>query len=287
MRSLRQSAPLVGIGFRMPISEWTVQNLDLFEVLEITIDHYLDGGEPQRAAIRSLVGRVPLTAHGVGLSIGTDVPLARDYLERVATAINDLQAPCYSEHLAFTRVPGRELGNLLPLPKTRAVAEDIIDKVRAVQTIVPVPFSLENISYLFEWPDSDLSDAEFFNIICGETGAGLLLDVENLYVNSHNLGFDPYAFLDALPAEVVTGVHAAGGVSIAESFLDRPVLADSHSHPVPDQAVELLGYALRRQKPQTVIVERDDRMHEVGELVIDMARLRDHLSAFSAGRAHV
>jgi uncharacterized protein (UPF0276 family) len=287
MRSLRQSAPLVGIGFRMPISEWTVQNLDLFDVLEITIDHYLDGGETQRAVIRSLVGRVPLIAHGIGLSIGTDVPLARDYLERVATAIDDLEAPSYSEHLAFTRVPGRELGNLLPLPKTRAVAEDIIGKVRAVQTIVPVPFSLENISHLFEWPDSELSDAEFFNIICGETGAGLLLDVENLYVNSHNLGFDPCEFLDALPAEVVTGVHAAGGVSIGESFLDRPVLADSHSHPVPDQAVELLGYALGRQKPATVIVERDDRMHEVGEIVTDVARLRDRLSAPPAGRMYV
>jgi hypothetical protein len=92
------------------------------------LDHCLAGREAARAAIFDLVGKVPLTAHGIGLSIGTEAPLDVEYLEAIAAVLDRLQAPAYSEHLAFTRVPGRELGNLLPLPKTEGVAASIIDK---------------------------------------------------------------------------------------------------------------------------------------------------------------
>ncbi len=94
-----------------------------------------------------------------------------------------------------------------------AVAEAVIAKVRTVQARVPVPFLLENISYLFEWPDQEMSDAQFMTLICAETGAGLLLDIENLYLNASNHGFDPHDFLDALPRGLVQEVHLAGGIA--------------------------------------------------------------------------
>jgi uncharacterized protein (UPF0276 family) len=133
-----------------------------------------------RSAIYDLVGRIPLTAHGIGLSIGTDAPLDDGYLDEVAKIIERLKPQAYSDHLAFTRVPGQDLATLLPLPKTEAIAADIITKVQRVQSRVPVPFLLENISYLFDWPDSTLSDADFLNLICGETQAGLLLDIDSI-----------------------------------------------------------------------------------------------------------
>src|SRR5215831_16456816 len=173
-----KSTPAVGIGYRSAIGDWTRANLAHFDMLEITVDHCISSGETVASGIFDLVGRIPLTAHGIGLSIGTDVPLDLAYLDKVAAVVDRLRAPAYSEHLAFTRAPGRDLANLLPLPKTKAVAEAVIAKVRTVQARIPVPFLLENISYLFEWPDSDMSDAEFINLICRETGAGLLLDVE-------------------------------------------------------------------------------------------------------------
>jgi uncharacterized protein (UPF0276 family) len=129
----------VGIGYRTAIGEWTRENLERFDVLELTVDHCIYGGKQQQSAIFDLVGRIPLTAHGVGLSIGTDEPLDLAYLDQVAAVVERLKAPAYSEHLAFTRVPGRDLGNLLPLPKTEAVAESVIAKVRAVRSRVPVP----------------------------------------------------------------------------------------------------------------------------------------------------
>jgi len=270
----RGTRPAIGIGYRSVIDDWTRQNLDRFDVLEITVDHCIFGGRTTRAAIFDLVDRIPLTAHGVGLSIGTDAPLDLAYLDEVAAVVERLKAPAYSEHLAFTRVPGRDLANLLPLPKTEQVAESVIAKVRTVQSRISVPFLLENITYVFEWPDSKLSDAEFLNLICRETGAGLLLDVENVFLNASNHRFDAYAFLDELSPGLVQEVHVAGGFTVADEALRRPFLADSHSHPVPQEALDLLAYALVRHPPATVILERDERLDAAGEILDDVARIR-------------
>jgi uncharacterized protein (UPF0276 family) len=276
-RGMKLARPAVGIGYRWNIDDWTRANLDRFDVLEVTLDHCFGGSEASRAAIFDLVGRIPLTAHGIGLSIGTDVPLDLAYVDEIAGILDRLQAPAYSEHLAFTRVPGRDLGNLLPLPKTEAVAESIIGKVRTVQLRISVPFLLENITYAFDWPDSELSDVEFLSLICRETGAGILLDLENLYVNGRNHGFDPYAFLDALPAGLVREVHLAGGVTLDEDAVPQPFFADSHSHPVPEAALDLLDYTLARQTPATIVLERDDRLEATDEILADIARIRARL----------
>ncbi len=272
--SLPDTSPLIGIGYRVPITRWTLANLHRFDVLEITVDHYIKGGEYARNAIRNLVDRIPLVLHGVGLSIGTDAPLDETYLDGVAEAIEDLKVPSYSEHLAWTKVPGIDIANLLPVPKTRAAADLLIPKIEQLQARLPVPFSIENISYVFDFPDAEMTDAEFFNLLFRETGVGMLLDVENLFVNSRNHGIDPDAFLDQLPAGVVTGVHAAGGPLIHRPYLDAPFHADNHSHQVPEQALALLERALERQRPQTVILERDNDFEQGEELLADVARIR-------------
>jgi uncharacterized protein len=276
-KAVARSHPAVGLGYRRHIDEWTRANLARFDVLEITLDHCLTGSEASRAAIFDLVGQIPLTAHGIGLSIGTDVPLDLVYLDEIAAIVDRLKAPAYSEHLAFTRVPGRDLANLLPVPKTESVAESIIARVRTVQSRISVPFLLENISYIFDWPDSELSDAQFLSLICRETGAGILLDVENLYLNACNHAFDPYAFIEDLPVESVKEVHVAGGVTLREDFLPKPLLQDTHSHPVPEEALDLLDYALARQAPMAIVLERDDRFDAVEEILDDIARLRARL----------
>ena len=274
---------MVGIGYRTALARWTRANLPQFDVLEITVDHCIHGSSVQRAEIFDLVGRIPLNAHGVGLSIGTDTPLELAYLDRVVEIIERLGAPTYSEHLAFTRVPGLDLANLLPLPKTEAVAEMVIAKVRAVQARVPVPFLLENISYVFDWPDSKVSDAEFLNLICRETGAGLLLDIENLYLNASNHNFDAGTFLDDLSAGLVREVHMAGGVSVPDPGLPKPFLADSHSHPMPPETLELLDCVLARHAPASIILERDERLDAVDEILDDIARIRTRVRKRSIG----
>ncbi len=284
--TLRKPSPAVGIGYRSAIGDWTRDNLAHFDMLEITVDHCISSGESVASEIFDLVGQIPMTAHGIGLSIGTDVPLDLGYLDKVAAIVERLRPPAYSEHLAFTRAPGRDLANLLPLPKTEEVAEAIIAKVRMIQSRIPVPFLLENISYLFEWPESLMTDVEFLNLICRETGAGLLLDVENLYLNAHNHGFDPHAFLNDLPAGIVKEVHVAGGVTVHKDFLARPFLADSHSHPVPDGALDLLDRVLVRHRPDAVVLERDDRLQEFDEILADIRRIRVRVDAVQSGNDH-
>jgi uncharacterized protein len=141
--------PAVGMGFRLEIASWIRSNLSRFDVLEITVDHYIHGGDEARAVFRELVDAIPMVAHGVGLSIGTDVPVDEAYLEQVARTIDDLKMPSYSEHLAWTKAPGIDLANLLPLPKNHQVAESLVKKIRFVQAYLSVPFALENISYIF------------------------------------------------------------------------------------------------------------------------------------------
>jgi uncharacterized protein (UPF0276 family) len=271
--------PLVGIGYRHAIDTWIHANLAQFDVLEITLDHCLTGSRSSSDPIFDLVGQISLTAHGIGLSIGTEAPLDLAYLDAIACLLDRLKAPAYSEHLAFTRVPGRDLGNLLPLAKTEAVAEAIVEKVRIVQSRISVPFLLENISYIFDWPESKLSDAEFLTLICRETGARLLLDLENLYLNAANHDFDAIEFLDALPAGLVGEIHLAGGKAIQEPFLRRPLLVDTHSYPVPEEALALLEHALVRQAPYAIVLERDDRLDAIEEILPDIAAIRAHVAA--------
>ncbi len=274
------AAPLVGLGYRPPIGSQIAGALAEFDVLEITLDHYLLGGAVQQAEILGLVGRIELCAHGIGLSLGTDGPVDRRYLDRIAALIEVLNIPVYSEHVAFTRVPGRDLANLLPLPKTEAVAEHLIRNIRIVQSCVPVPLLLENITYLFDWPDSVMSDAEFFNLICRETGTRVLLDVENLYINSCNHGFDPHDFVDALPAGAVGGLHVAGG-----GIVDG-VLVDTHDHPMRAEAMALLDYVLDRHRPETIILERDRRLEAFDEIMADFSRLKTRVASATSGRQH-
>jgi uncharacterized protein (UPF0276 family) len=279
-RSRAEAArPAIGIGYRAVIDDWTRENLARFDVLEITVDHCMVGGEATRAAIYDLVGRIPLTAHGIGLSLGTDEPLDLAYLDEVARVVERLGAPNYSEHLAFTRVGERDLARLLPLPKTEEVADAIIAKVRTVQSRVPVPFLLENIAYVFDWPERDLSDVEFLTHICRETGAGILLDVENLHLNGHNHGVDPYAFIDAVPAGMVKEVHVAGGETVRDNWQGGEFLSDSHNRPIPEETLDLLDYTLARHAPAVVVLERDDRIEAVDEILDDLACMRARLAA--------
>jgi uncharacterized protein (UPF0276 family) len=282
---LKSARAAVGIGYRSAIAEWTASHIEQFDVLEITVDHYIHGDRTQQQEILELVGRIPLNAHGVGLSIGTDAPLDLVYLDQVAEAVERLKAPAYSEHLAFTRVPGRDLGNLLPLPKTEAVAESIVAKIQIIRSRIPVPFLLENISYAFDWPDSELADADFLNLICRESGAGILLDIENLYLNAANHGFDPHVLIDDLSAGLVREFHMAGGITVQNDRLPRPFLADAHSHPIQEETLDLLEYAVARHAPATIVLERDERFDATDEILSDLTRIRERVNRES-GNVH-
>lgn len=267
------TSPLIGIGYRGALHDWIVKHLHRFDVLEVVVDHYLSGGPVFRRGIQSLIGKIPMTAHGIGLSLGTDEPLDLAYVREVAEIVEILGATNYSEHVAFTRCGGIELANLLPLPRTRDTVDFLVDRVRTVQRHLSVPFSLENITYMFDFRNAELSDAAFLTEICRRTGATLLLDVQNVHVNSLNHDFDPVAFLAELPLGIVAAAHLAGGMTFEH------VEVDTHSFPVSDGALELYRRMLACQSPATVILERDGRLDRPEELLVDVARIRQATAA--------
>jgi len=258
----------VGLGYRRELDAAITANQESIDCLEIISENFLDspaGG----AVLDQLRERFALVPHGVEMSIGTEGPLDRRYLDDLARLVGRTGAPWCSDHLSFTRAGGVSIGQLTPLVRTRALAEDIAVKARQVQERVGTPFLLENITYHLDFP-SELSEAEFITHVVEKAGCGLLLDLTNVFINSVNNKYDPIEFLNSIPLDRVVQLHLAGGY-----WLDGTLL-DSHSKPVPEQVWELLDYvSTRMPKARCVILERDQEFPEdFTELTADLHRAR-------------
>jgi uncharacterized protein len=268
----------VGIGFRKDAYAETMAVIDEIEVLEVTLDHWILGSDETRSMIGAASERVPIVAHGVGLSIGTATPPDERYLEQVAAFIDEVDAPWYSEHLAFTKVPGTDLAQLIPVPRTRAMAEILVENIEAVKRQIDVPIVLENISYYFDWPTAEFTEPEFLDLVLGETNSYLLLDLENLYLNARNHGFDPMDFLHEIRPELVRAVHVAGGV------VHGSLLLDSHDRPVPEAVLSLFDILLGKATPDSAIIERDQDLDRFEEVVEDLRKVKGVVASAHARR---
>ena len=280
-----------------------------FDVLEVTLDHYFWGSARQRARVEELAGPFPLVAHGIGLSLGSDAPPDLAYLDRVADAVERLGMGYYSEHIAFTKMLGgadvdprsrrepasdqpRDIANLMPLPRTEATVEMLVRHIGIVRERVPRPLLLEYITYYWDWADSHLDDATWFNTIFEATGASMLLDVENLWVNGRNhTSLDPSAFIRALQPGVVKALHLAGGRTHAGGAYGEPEIApvevDTHDSGLRAGTLDLLREVLAHHAPETIILERDTGFEDEADragLLADMERIRDIVAETARGR---
>jgi uncharacterized protein (UPF0276 family) len=269
MLSPDNERPKVGIGFRAEEFDAIATRLDDVDVVEVTAEHYIYGSRRVRAMIEGLRERVPIVAHGVTLSLGTAMEPDRSFLREIAAFLGVTGAPWYSEHLAFTKTPSRDLSQLLPLVRTDEMIKVVVDNLAVVHEELRVPMLLENVAYYFEYPESSMSELEFLLRILSEGDCSLLLDLENLRINGTNHGYDAQAALRELPKGSVRAVHVAGG-----SVVDG-VHVDSHDHPIPDRTLELLKDLLRLQRPESVILERDREVDDVRDVLDDVRRIRD------------
>jgi uncharacterized protein (UPF0276 family) len=257
----------VGVGYRHEIGPRILANVPPIEALEVVVEHYIYGSQGQREALLALPDHCPVFLHGVGLSIGTALAPPLDLLETVREYASRVEAPWYSEHLAFTNVPGLDLSQLLPLPRTVEVLEVVCENVVFVQDYLKLPLLLENVAYYFQYPDNELDEFEFLLEICRRTGAGMLLDLENLRVNSLNHQYDPFAIIDSLPQGAVRAVHLAGGT------IEEGVFIDSHDRPVPVEDLDLLRQLLVSQHPDVILLERDQNLEAFQEILEDVRQI--------------
>jgi hypothetical protein len=222
------------------------------------------------AGLAALRGRgVTVVPHGVRLSLGGAEPVDPARVAHLAHCAEALDAPLVSEHIAFVRAGGTEAGHLLPVPRSWDAVEAIVDNVRRTQAELPVPLALEPIAALFDWPDSELTEAQFLTEVLDRTGAGLLLDVANVYANARNRGEDPVALLDALPLERIAYVHVAGGSE------HDGLYHDTHTDEVPAEVLELVTEICARHRPAAFLLERDGRYPAAAVLRAELDAIAD------------
>jgi uncharacterized protein len=267
----------LGIGWRpeLALAISTQADLGFVEVLAEDLDP--DG--PLPAPMEKLRRRgLPIIPHGVSLSLGGAEPPDADRLARLGRLAVRLGSPLVSEHIAFVRAGGIESGHLLPVPRTRESLDVLVENIRIAQESLPVPLALENIASLIEWPEDEMDEARFLCEILERTDALLLLDIENVYANARNHGWDAVQFLRQIPVERIAYVHVAGGIE-----RDR-LYHDTHAHPVPPPVLDLLEELAGMTALPGVMLERDDRFPSSGELSAELAKLQDAVTRGSRRR---
>jgi len=257
----------IGIGWRPEIAG-LVADLPGLRFTEVVAEALPTGTPP--AMLTALRERgVTVVPHGTRLSLGGAEPVEKARLDRFVDAARRLSAPLASEHIAYVRGGGIEAGHLLPVPRSREAIAALTRNVRAVQAELPVPLALEPIAALFDWPDDELTEAQFLTEILERTDALLLLDVANVYANARNRGQDPLALLSALPLDRIAYVHVAGGAEADGRY------HDTHTDPTPQPVFDLVSWLCARRRPPALMLERDGAYPPGPELRGELDRLAD------------
>jgi uncharacterized protein (UPF0276 family) len=280
----------VGVGLRSThYDEILGQRPDVawFEVLS---DKYMNTRGRPLAYLDRIAAHYPVVLHGVGLSIGSVDPLDRAYLAGLRTLRERVQARWVSDHIAWSGVNGRHGHDLYPLPFTEECLRHVARRVCQVQDVLAAPLVLENPSTYLEFAGSALGEAEFIAALLEETGAGLLLDVNNVFVNAHNHGFDAHAYLRRLPLERVVQLHLAGhGQAAVMDAEGRTVtqLIDTHAGPVATPVWALFEEAVRLGARAPVLLEWDAEIPSFDVVHDEARRAQQHIDrALAPGMAY-
>lgn len=258
----------VGLGLRAPHEPlWCAGGDDLprawFEVLS---DNYAHAQGPSRRRLGVLRERHEMVLHGVGMSLGSTDPIDRDYVGRIAALARDLEPAWISEHLAWTSVGGRHHHELLPLPFIDESVETLARNIRQVQDRLGTRLVVENSAAYLAFEASQMSECDFVTSVLHEADCDLLLDVNNLYVNARNHGFDPVVYLESIPPERVRQMHLGGHDDHGD------ILIDAHGSAVAEPVWVLYAEAVRRFPGVPTSIEWDRDVPPLDVLLAEQAR---------------
>lgn len=257
----------LGIGWRPEVAGVAAARSDVGFV-EVVAESLPGAGHPLPFGLSVLLERnVDVVVHGIGLSLGgADRPDA-GRVAVLADAAARFGSPVVSEHLAFVRAGGRSAGHLLPVPRTWAMVDVLVENIRIAQDQLPVPLAVEPAASLVDWPGAELDEADFVAEVVERSGAGLLVDLANLFVNARNTGNDPFVVLDRLPLERVAYAHVAGG------RFDGRYYHDTHAAAVWPEVIALTRELVARLPDAKVMLERDDRFGTDADLGAELDEL--------------
>lgn len=260
--------PSVGLGLRRGLSkDLQAAPAGDFDFLEVAPENWIGVGGAHGAALRELAERYPLSCHGLSLSLGGPAPLDCGFLQEVRGFLDHHRVEHYSEHLSYCSDDGH-LYDLLPLPFTEEAVHHVAARIRQSQDILGRRLAVENVSY-YAAPRQDMDEVTFTNAVLREADCDLLLDVNNVYVNAINHGFDPRDFLARIEPGRVVGMHVAGHFDESDSLK-----IDTHGASVKPQVWSLLAEAYARFGAQPTLLERDFNFPAFAELVAELQTIR-------------
>lgn len=257
-----------GLGLRKPhYTEFLVSSVPVDFVEVISENFMIEGGRP-RDILRRVRERYPVALHGVSMSVGSAQGLDRDYLVRLRALVDELDPLFVSDHLSWSRVPGFNSHDLLPLPYTVEALDLVCTNIAQAQDALGRNMLIENPSSYIGFAQSEMTEWEFLRAVSDRTGCELLLDVNNIHVSAVNHAFDPLAYIAGVPLERVRQIHLAGHSQ------GETLLIDTHDKPVPPCVWALFAHVMRHVGPVAVMIERDDDIPPLAELLaeLDIAR---------------
>jgi len=243
---------------------------------EVHPENYMAAGGPRLAALSAVAERFPISLHGVGLSLAADEPPGEGHLAAWRRLVDRFRPALVSEHLAWSMRRGAYAPDLLPFPRTAEALTRIADNVQRMQEALGRQVLIENPALYLPLDGHELSEPAFLAELVRRTGCGLLLDVNNVFVSAHNLGYAAAAYLSALPVEAIGEIHLAGHTP--DPNLGGMLLIDSHDAPVAEAVWALYAGLIARIGPRPTLIERDDKLPAFAELMAERRRAHDILA---------
>ncbi|MFZ5691908.1 MAG: DUF692 domain-containing protein [Pseudomonadota bacterium] len=281
----RSSLPATaGIGFKPQHFDAIVAGEQPIGFVEVHAENYMGAGGPPHAMLRTLRERYALSIHGVGLSIGSAEPLDLDHLARLKALCERYQPESFSEHLAWSSHGEVYLNDLLPLPYTPETLDRIVSHVDQVQETLGREMLLENPSTYLQFCESSIPEAEFLSEIARRSGCGLLLDVNNVFVQATNHGTSPQAYLAAFPLHRVKEIHL-GGHDAQTDETGAPLMIDAHGTPVADPVWALYDSVIARTGPLPTLIEWDNDVPDWPVLAAEACAARAILARHATSAA--
>lgn len=269
----------IGIGFRMDLAEELFERApDAVQWLELHPENYIRRGGRYRSRLAKARERWPLVTHGLTMSFGCPRPHEREYMDELRDFVREVGTPWHSDHACFGGAHGAFVHDLLPVPFTDEAVSTMVARVREAQDQLDVDVAVENVSYYAAQAEDPLLEIDFLVEVLERANAKLMLDVNNVYVNSKNFGFDPKRWIDKVPTERVVQMHVAG------HFVRQDGLRiDTHGEAICDDVYELLDYTLRRVGPVPVLLERDNNIPPLDVVLAEVEQLRAIYDATTRG----
>lgn len=242
---------------------------------EVHPENYMVEGGPRLAWLEAIGSRHPLSLHGVSLSLAADCPPDERHLKRLKALIERVQPALISEHLAWSAWRGQYHPDLLPFPRTVEALQRIASNIQRTQDALGRPVAIENPTHYLSLENHEFSEIDFLTELNSRTGCGLLLDINNVHISAHNMGFDASMFLDAFPAKAIVEIHLAGH---AVDPGDTRLLIDTHDAPIADEVWLLYQRVIERIGRRPTLIERDDHIPGFDVLLAERDRAQALLS---------